>query len=191
MTDTLSVMTDSSPGRPEPPGQRGVPGPSEAGGPHLAFKRHEALPFPKVTGYWVNRLANAFRTAVDRELRGFDLTRRQVGMLHFIAREDCTTASDLTRTIGVDSTAVTRMIDRLESKGLVIRKPDPEDGRRHMIEVTAAARQVMPKLAETAMKVEAPFEEGIPDEDLDAFHRVLMRMLENVDEAHYAMICDE
>ena len=38
-------------------------------------------------------------------------------------------AADLTHATGVDSTAVTRMIDRLE-EDLLERRPDPEDGDR-------------------------------------------------------------
>ena len=167
MTEDISVMTE------------------------IPFGRHETLPFPHVTGYWVNRLAAAFRTEVDRELRDLDLTRRQVGMLHFIHRAGRVTASELTRSIGVDSTAVTRMIDRLEAKGLVSRSKDPDDGRRHIIELTTAARRVMPKLSRKAHKVEGSFEEGIAPEDIATFHSVLMRMLENVDQAHFAMISDD
>ncbi|MEM9382156.1 MAG: MarR family transcriptional regulator [Planctomycetota bacterium] len=157
----------------------------------IPFGRHDTLPFPHVTGYWVNRLGAAFRTEVDRELRDLDLTRRQVGMLHFIHRAGQVTASDLTRTIGVDSTAVTRMIDRLEDKGLVSRSKDPDDGRRHIVELTTAARRMMPRLAKKAHRVETAFEEGIAPDDLATFHAVMMRMLENVGQAHFAMISDD
>jgi len=152
---------------------------------------HERLPFPHVTGYWVNRLAAAFRTEVDRELRQHELTRRQVGMLHFIARGERPTASDLTREMGVDSTAVTRMVDRLADKGLVARQRDPEDGRRHRLALTPEALQLMPRLSRTARKVEGLFEAGVPEERLAVFHDVLMDMLANVDADHFAVISDE
>jgi len=155
------------------------------------FGGHERLPFPHVTGYWVNRLGSAFRTEVDRELREFELTRRQVGMLHFIARAERPTASELTRQMGVDSTAVTRMIDRLSDKGLVIREPDPEDGRRHLIGLTPAARALLPRLSKTARKVERLFEAEITTERLTVFHEVLMKMLENVDADHFEVNIDE
>ncbi|MEM6674902.1 MAG: MarR family transcriptional regulator [Planctomycetota bacterium] len=157
----------------------------------IPFGRHDSLPFPHVTGYWVNRLAAAFRVRVDRDLREFDLTRRQVGMLHFIHRLGGASASDLTRSMGVDSTAVTRMVDRLEDKGLVERRPDPDDGRRSIVELTSAARRLMPRFATIARGVEETFEDGIDEADLATFHAVLMRMLENVGEAHFAMINEE
>ena len=75
------------------------------------------LPFPHLTGYWVNRLGSAIRTTVDRELKAYDMTRRQVGMLMHVDRAGSPTASDLTQLLSVDSTAVTRMIDRLEELG--------------------------------------------------------------------------
>jgi DNA-binding MarR family transcriptional regulator len=155
------------------------------------FGAHEGLPFPHVTGYWVNRLGAAFRTEVDRELRGFDLTRRQVGMLHFIARSDRPTASELTRQMGVDSTAVTRMVDRLSDKGLVTRAPDPEDRRRHLLALTPEARALLPRLSKRARKVEGLLENGISGERLAVFHEVLMNMLENVDADHFAVDIDE
>ncbi|QDV05795.1 Transcriptional regulator SlyA [Planctomycetes bacterium Poly30] len=151
------------------------------------------LPFPHVTGYWVNRLGAAFRTVVDREVKDFDLTRRQVAMMIHVERAesqrgDSPTASHLTRSLGVDSTAVTRMLDRLEEKGLLARSPDPSDGRRHLIGLTSEARTLLPKLKKTARKVEACFEAGIPVEDLRTFQRVMMQMLENAGESLDATI---
>ena len=142
------------------------------------------LPFPHITGYWVNRLGAAVRTVVDRELKAFDLTRRQVGMLIHVERADLEgegrpTASHLTRVLGVDSTAVTRMIDRLEEKGLLERSPDPSDGRRHRIHLTRSAKTLLPKLKGVARGVEKQFEAGVPKADLATFQRVLIHMLGN------------
>lgn len=150
----------------------------------------ETLPFPHLTGYWVNRLGGASRTAVDRELRVHDLTRRQVGMLMHVHHGRAESASDLTRELGIDSTAVTRMLDRLEEKGLVERRPDPNDGRRSVLKLTRSAKALMPKIQVVAQTVEGRFEDGVPAEDLATFHRVLMAMLENVGEAHFADLGD-
>ena len=145
----------------------------------------ETLPFPHLTGYWVNRLGAVFRTAVDRELREYDLTRRQAGTLMHIARGLASSASELTRAMAVDSTAVTRMIDRLEEKGLVERQQDPSDGRRQTLHLTGAAQKLLPKLRGVARSVESRFEAGIPKAQLAVFHGVLMTMLENVGEDHF------
>ena len=190
MTDTFSVMTETKRSKGAKAGASGT----RLGNPN------SILPFPHVTGYWVNRLGGAFRTAVDRELKELDLTRRQVAMLIHVERAEATgkgaegsspTASDLTRALGVDSTAVTRMVDRLEEKGLLKRSPDPSDGRRHLIHMTRAAESLMPQLKDIARRVEARFEADIPTEDLHAFQRVILRMLENVGESQEAILFHE
>lgn len=183
MTDIFPVMTEIK--QPKAGSRRS--GLGDSGG---------ILPFPHVTGYWVNRLGAAFRTAVDRELKEFDLTRRQVAMLIHIERVEsdeggAPTASDLTRLLGVDSTAVTRMVDRLEEKGLLGRSPDPDDGRRHLISLTREAKTLLPELMKTARAVESRFESGLAEKDLHNFQRVMLQMLENAGESLEAMIIRE
>lgn len=148
----------------------------------------ETLPFPHLTGYWVNRLASAFRTVVDRELRVHDLTRRQVGVMMMIRRGLGASAADLTRATHVDSTAITRMIDRLEEKGLIERSPDPDDGRRQLLHLTDAAHSLMPEIEAISKRVEERFEAGLRKSDLHTFHRVMMTMLDNVGEGHFSML---
>lgn len=176
MTDSFSVMTETR----SKASTRRTPKQAQAG----MGNPNGVLPFPHITGYWVNRLGAAVRTVVDRELKAFELTRRQVGMLIHVERADLEgegspTASDLTRILGVDSTAVTRMIDRLEEKGLLERSPDPDDGRRHRIHLTRSAKTLMPKLKGVARGVEQQFEAGVAKADMETFQRVLMHMLEN------------
>lgn len=43
----------------------------------------------------------------------------------------------------VHPTSVTNTIDRLERQGLVLRRPNPRDGRGTLAEITAAGREVM------------------------------------------------
>jgi DNA-binding MarR family transcriptional regulator len=42
----------------------------------------------------------------------------------------------------VHPTSVTNIIDRLEAQGLVVRRPNPADGRGTLAEITAAGREV-------------------------------------------------
>ena len=158
MTARFSVMTETHRRR-RPKSGASTPGLGDPNG---------ILPFPHVTGYWVNRLASAFRTVVERaEATG----------------EGAPTASDLTRELGVDSTAVTRMVDRLEEKGLLERTPDPNDGRRLLIHLTPATDTLLPQIKGIARRIEARFETDISAKDLHAFQRVILRMLENAGES--------
>ncbi|MEL6906300.1 MAG: MarR family transcriptional regulator [Planctomycetota bacterium] len=181
MTDDSSIPAGGDLPGGAPRASAGCAGPPPGGllGPH----RTGVLPFPPLTGYWINRLGAAFRTAVDRELKAHDLTRQQVATLAHVRQGLASSASDLTRAMCVDSTAVTRMLDRLEEKNLVRRVQDPEDGRRQLIELTETAEALMPRITAIARSVEGRFESDVTDDDLTTFHRVLVKMLENAGEA--------
>jgi DNA-binding MarR family transcriptional regulator len=53
-----------------------------------------------------------------------------------------TTAGDLARASGLTTGAVTAVIDRLEKAGWVRRRPDPDDRRRVLVELTDKAVQM-------------------------------------------------
>ncbi|RWR25153.1 MarR family transcriptional regulator [Agrococcus lahaulensis] len=70
-------------------------------------------------------------------------------MLHAIVRADAARSiSDLGRDIGVDQPRASRLVQGLAEAGLVRRIPDPADGRRVVIEATAAGRRHVAEHAE-------------------------------------------
>ncbi|MCW2764166.1 MAG: regulatory protein MarR [Nocardioides sp.] len=72
----------------------------------------------------------------------------------------------------VHPTSVTSIVRRLESAGLVARRPHPDDGRAILAEITDAGRAVVEKA--TADLVEAGFAlEGMSEGDLVALSELL------------------
>lgn len=51
--------------------------------------------------------------------------------------------NDLARQIGLSSSGLTRLADRLEGRGLIVRRPCPEDRRGALAELTAAGHELM------------------------------------------------
>ena len=65
--------------------------------------------------------------------------------LGFLSHEGPVTAGRLGELTGLTSGAVTRMIDRLEGRGYVRRRADPDDRRRVMVElIPARAKELDP-----------------------------------------------
>ena len=54
----------------------------------------------------------------------------------------------------VHPTSVTNTIDRLEQQKLVVRRPNPRDGRGTLAEITASGRTVMQAATDDLMKAE-------------------------------------
>jgi DNA-binding MarR family transcriptional regulator len=70
-----------------------------------------------------------------------DLTPGQASVLARIGRGDVTTASALATAEHVRPQSMAVTLGHLEQMGLITRTPDPLDGRRQIVELTAAGRQ--------------------------------------------------
>ena len=96
---------------------------------------HEALVNVWWTGTLMKRMARRFFRTTELSEAEFNLL---VVLRH--ATTDLS-QSDLSERLLVDKSNVTGLIDRLESAGLIRRRPDPEDRRRYHVELTAAGRR--------------------------------------------------
>lgn len=89
------------------------------------------------------------RTAVMRVARRLrqqssgDATASQLAVLATLARRGPTSPSELAAEERVQPPSMTRIIDRLEEKGLVARAPAPGDGRSHLVSLTPAGRRLL------------------------------------------------
>ena len=94
----------------------------------------------------INRVRVELTDALDRELAKFDISAAQLIVLASLANQEAGSASVLCKSISYDPGAMTRMIDRLQQKGLVRRVPNPGDRRAMNLEITAAGRALYPQL---------------------------------------------
>jgi DNA-binding MarR family transcriptional regulator len=85
------------------------------------------------------------------------------------------TQRELAERLSADPPYVTLMVDDLEKRELVRRKPHPTDRRAKLVELTASGRAAAARA--DAILDEPPAElHGIPDADLEAVLRVLERL---------------
>jgi DNA-binding MarR family transcriptional regulator len=140
-------------------------------------------PAPTTPRYGILRLVNRVRVelidALDRELSAFDISAPQLFVLASVANGEADSASSLCKTISYDPGAMTRMIDRLQQKGLVRRVPHPEDRRAINLELTVAGKALFPQLMAAKERVQARLFRGFSDEDVRRLESLLHRMLAN------------
>jgi MarR family transcriptional regulator for hemolysin len=90
------------------------------------------------------------------------------------------TQQDLAGAVGIEGPTLTHHLDGLEKSGLIERARDPEDRRAVRVELTDAGDELFHRLRDAAVSFDTRLREGISDEELESFRRVLARMLENV-----------
>lgn len=81
-----------------------------------------------------------------------------------------------------EQSRMTRIIDQMDKRGLVLREPDPEDRRRVRVFLTGAGREVSDKLVEEARHHEARLLSAFEDSDAARIKPVLRALLQKLAE---------
>ncbi len=106
----------------------------------------------------VTRLAKQIYRRSNEELLGMHL--RQLMTLSYLRDHRRAPQQELAEVLCMDANNVVLLLNELEDQGYVTRLRDPEDRRRHLVELTAAGRKAL-RSAERA-------QETIEDEVLQA-----------------------
>ena len=134
-------------------------------------------------GYLVKRVRSMLSMAVEREIAEHDVTYEQWGVLLMILTERGDTAAVLARGLECDTGSMTRMLDRLEAKGLIVRTRSTDDRRRVQLELTASGKRLAERLVAAIVKVLNKHLDGFSVDELALFKGFLRRMLANRDAA--------
>jgi DNA-binding MarR family transcriptional regulator len=128
----------------------------------------------------ISRVRVELIDAMDRELAQFDISAPQMMVLGLVANQESPlSAATICKNISYDPGAMTRMIDRLQQKGLVRRVPNPDDRRLMNLEMTAAGRSLYPQLLAAKETVQAQFLRGFSRDEVRQLETLLARMLDN------------
>ena len=127
----------------------------------------------------------AIITGVDQEFLGceevasLEVTAAQFSILKIVLKGNAKSACELCKFMDYDRGAMSRMIDRLESKNLIRRVPLAHTRRTMALEVTAAGKAAFPKMEACLDRVVGRLLKGVTKTQLREAEKVLKRMLEN------------
>src|SRR5512137_505785 len=91
---------------------------------------------------------------------GLRVTLPQATVLFLLTEKDCRMMSELGRIIGVDNSAMTGLVDRLEKAGLVRREAKREDRRALLIRISPEGRNEAGRAAKIIRGVNEKIREG-------------------------------
>lgn len=147
-------MSDKDPSTPAPAGQsRTSPdGPSSADERLVAFYRANGIHMnDDNVGYLMKQVYLSLNRILDQDMAPLGLTAMQWRPIACLASGRASTAAELARIAACDTGAMTRTLDRLEAKGLLVRSRSQEDRRVVRIELTeegqATARQIPTRIS--------------------------------------------
>jgi DNA-binding MarR family transcriptional regulator len=126
-------------------------------------------------------VARQLAITIDRRMAAFNLTGQQAGLLLRCCAQPDLTPTQLAPGLGTDNAGITRLLDRLEAKGLVVRRMSPTDRRAIVIEPTDAGRALFPELIAASHEVVAQLLAGFEADELPVVQGLLRRLLDNVE----------
>lgn len=130
-------------------------------------------------GYLIKQAYALLQRAVDAEMVHLDLTAMQWRPLMMLAQGKADTAADIARLAGTDTGAVTRMLDRLECKGLVRRVRSQEDRRIIKLELTREGVQAASRIPAHLDKVFQDHTIGLQAAEIAQLKDYLRRLINN------------
>ena len=140
-----------------------------------------ALGDDQSVGYLIKLANQVVMKNLDAELRHYGLTAPQWVPLLVLSKGRANTVAGCARAIDVDTGTMTRMLDRLETKGFVTRNRSEEDRRVVKVELTKAGREIVKLIPPTVCAVLNSHLRGFSEEEFETFKDLLRRFLANGD----------
>jgi len=130
------------------------------------------------TGYWMRMVSNAVSQEFARKVAGEGVTVAEWSFMRALYDLEPSTPSVLAASMGMTKGAISKLADRLVTKGLIERAESREDRRAHNLSLTAAGRSKIPILASLADQNDSGFFGVLTKEEHEALDRILRVLAE-------------
>ena len=140
--------------------------------PH-AYEAHDSV------GYLMRRIVTTLAQEVERELESSDLTNAQWLPLFKLFNGSATTVAELARECEMDAGSMTRLLDRIEAKGLCKRVRSSQDRRVVNLELTKAGQLAAANIPGVLCQVQNAHLAGFTKAEWALLKGFLQRILDN------------
>jgi DNA-binding MarR family transcriptional regulator len=137
----------------------------------------DSFSLTRSVGFAINKARNVLVSEIDAALKDLDITSQQMGILLSLTNGIATTPFELSKLLGIDTGLMTRMLDKLETKGLVERSRSLEDRRVVNLKLTEKGEEVASQLPEIAPGVLNNRLKDFSRAEFKELHRLLFKFL--------------
>jgi MarR family transcriptional regulator for hemolysin len=133
-------------------------------------------------GMQLAQLSRGWRAELDRRLAGLGLSQaRWLVLLHLARFESAPTQRELAKSVGVEGPTLARLLDSLETQGLVRRQAVIEDRRAKQITLSESALPLIKQIETIANALRVELFSGINEQDIATAMAVHARLLANLE----------
>ena len=130
----------------------------------------------ELVGYNCRRAyVHIHKTFLER-MAGYQLRPVEFSVLAVLRANPLLTQKQLSRALNVSPPNLAVLLDRLQSRGLLTRERNPQDGRSQVLSLTEGGRQMVVKAEHTARALELEATSMLSDSE----RRTLIRLLQKI-----------
>jgi MarR family transcriptional regulator, transcriptional regulator for hemolysin len=134
-------------------------------------------------GFLLHDVARLLRRRFEQNARGSGLTRSQWQVLAYLAQNEGINQSGLADLLEIEPITLGRIVDKLETLGLIERHPDPSDRRVWLLHLTPAARPKLSQLRKLGEVTRTEALAGVPEADTERLLKTLQALKANLTDA--------
>jgi DNA-binding MarR family transcriptional regulator len=124
--------------------------------------------------YKLNQAQHLLSKRVDAELAGaLGIKTAQLGAVFFLLEHDGCMLKEISAGLGLNNSAITTLVVRMEKGGLLTRESCSVDGRSYRIHLTNKAKSIGQKAIPVAKELNSMLAQGFSDEEIDTVIRFL------------------
>lgn len=131
----------------------------------------------------LSKASRKLRTSFDAKVKAHGLTMARARTLLRLLKQDCINQTELAVELEIEGPTLVRLLDNLESQGLIERRPVDRDRRAKQIALTAFGREQAGKVSKLADEVRETVLADVSEDDLLAAIRVFRAMSQKLESA--------
>lgn len=136
----------------------------------------------EMPGHLIRRVKQLSTALFIEECAEFDMTSVQYAALQSIAAYPGVDATRLSALIAFDRSTIGDVLDRMETKGWIVRKPAPGDRRIKLIELSAEGAALLRRVGPAVHRVQERILAPLDPVDRNTFVRILQQLTETRNE---------
>ena len=117
----------------------------------------------------------------DEHLKQIDLTQSQADVIILLVNESGKVfrQRDIEIALNYSNPTVTGLLNRLEQKGFIVRRVDPEDSRARIISLTNKALEIIEEIYQSIRRTEQMLLDGFSEEEIELLQPLMSRIAKN------------
>lgn len=125
-------------------------------------------------------IVRSCRSFTERKLREYDLTFGEQIIVMFISAHENVNQDTISRTFMIDKGMVAKTLNKLEQKGYIVRRQNPDNKRENIVSLTQRGADVLIHMGTVYKEWNDILYEGMSEEEIAYVTKLTEKMAKNV-----------